>query len=60
MTWLKRTWARVSLDDLNHNYRQIRNQVSPNSKFMGVVKADAYGHGAIAISRALSECGADY
>lgn len=60
MTWLKRTWARVSLDDLNHNYRQIRNQVSPNSKFMGVVKADAYGHGAIAISRALSEFGADY
>lgn len=60
MTWLKRTWATVSLDDLYHNYRQIRNQISPSAKFMGVVKADAYGHGAIAISRALAEFGANY
>ncbi|MBR3771287.1 MAG: alanine racemase [Clostridium sp.] len=60
MAWLKRTWATVSLDDLEHNYHQIRNQLSSNTKFMGVVKADAYGHGAIAISRALSEFGADY
>lgn len=57
---MKRTWATVSLDDLYHNYRQIRTQVSNGAKFMGVVKADAYGHGAIAISRALAEFGADY
>ncbi|MBR4290832.1 MAG: alanine racemase [Oscillospiraceae bacterium] len=60
MEWLKRTWATVSLDDLYHNYKQIREHIDGDAKFMGVVKADAYGHGAIAISRALAEFGADY
>lgn len=60
MQWMKRAWATVSLDDLYHNYQQIRGHVNSSAKFMGVVKADAYGHGAIAISRALAEFGADY
>jgi len=59
MEWMRRTWATVSLDDLYHNYQQIREHIN-DAKFMGVVKADAYGHGAIAISRALAEFGADY
>ena len=60
MKWMKRTWATISLDDLYYNYRQIRTHICDDAKFMGVVKADAYGHGAIAISRALTEFGAEY
>lgn len=55
----KRTWAYINLDNLRHNYFQIKKYV-PNSKFLGVVKANAYGHGAIEISKTLEELGVDY
>jgi alanine racemase len=54
-----RTWAEISLDDLAHNYRALRS-CAPNSKFLGVVKANAYGHGAVPVARKLEELGADY
>jgi len=59
MQWMKRTWAEISLDTLHQNYRAIRDHIPTGSRFMGVVKADAYGHGAVPISRALTEFGAD-
>ena len=60
MKLLKRTWADVSLDNLAHNYQLLRGMVPSDCRFLGVVKADAYGHGALPISRRLSELGADY
>ena len=57
---LKRTWAEIDLDALAHNYRALRAQMEPRSRFLGVVKADAYGHGAIQISPTLEELGAAY
>ena len=60
MKLLKRTWADVSLDNLAHNVKLLRDRVEPGCIFLGVVKADAYGHGAIPISRRLKELGADY
>ena len=60
MKLLKRTWADVSLDNLAHNYSMLRTLVNTDCKFLGVVKADAYGHGALPVSRRLSELGADY
>ena len=57
---LRRTWAEIDLDALAHNYHQIRNHVSPSAKFLGVVKADAYGHGAVPIAAKLEALGADY
>ena len=57
---LKRTWAEVDLDALEHNYRALRAHIGPEVKFLGVVKADAYGHGAVQVSRTLQELGADY
>ena len=50
---LRRTWAEIDLDALAHNYRTLRDRVGPEVKFLGVVKADAYGHGAIQVSRTL-------
>ena len=56
----KRTWAEINLDNLRHNYESIRAALPENCRFLGVVKADAYGHGAPTVSRLLQSCGADY
>ena len=48
----------VDLDALAHNYRLLRG-LDPKAKFLGLVKADAYGHGAAPIAKKLQELGAD-
>ena len=60
MKTLKRTWADVSLDHLEHNYKELRRNLPDGCRFLGVVKADAYGHGAVPVSHALTEFGAEY
>ena len=57
---LKRTWAEISLDNLAHNFETIRRQVGPKAKLLGVVKADAYGHGAVRVAKHLERLGAGY
>ena len=59
-TMLRRTWAEIDLDALAHNYRQARALTGPGVRYLGIVKADAYGHGAVQVSRCLEELGADY
>lgn len=59
-TILRRTWAEIDLDALAHNYRRARQCIGPQVKYLGVVKADAYGHGAVQVSRKLEALGADY
>ena len=46
----KRTWAEISLENIRHNYRAIRAALPEGCRFLGVVKADAYGHGAVQVS----------
>ena len=60
MKTLKRTWADISLDDLEYNYHSIRSRLPSGTRFLGVMKADAYGHGAVPVSRALADLGAEY
>lgn len=55
---LRRTWAEIDLDALAHNYQTLRRRTG--TRFVGVVKADAYGHGSVQVSRVLEELGADY
>ncbi|MBI4644501.1 MAG: alanine racemase [Deltaproteobacteria bacterium] len=50
----------VDLAALRHNYRQLRGLCDAGVKFMGVVKADAYGHGLLPVAGALVAEGADY
>ena len=57
---LKRTWVEIDLDALQHNYRAIRAHAGAAVRFLGVVKADAYGHGAVAVARLLQAWGAEY
>ncbi|WP_297722423.1 alanine racemase [Intestinimonas sp.] len=56
----KRTWAEVDLGRLARNYHALRDLTEPDCKFLGVVKANAYGHGAVPVARKLEELGADY
>jgi alanine racemase len=46
----ERAWVEISVDALIHNVRQLRNLLSPRSTLMAVVKADAYGHGAVTVA----------
>jgi len=57
---LRRTWAEIDLDNLAHNFQTIRRQVGPDAKLLGVVKADAYGHGAVRVAKKLAQLGAGY
>ena len=54
-----RTWAESDLGALEHNYRTLRAMAPRDCKFLGLVKANAYGHGAPRIARKLQELGAD-
>lgn len=59
-TILRRTWAEIDLDALAHNYRRARELTGPGVRYLGVVKADAYGHGAVQVAERLEELGTDY
>ena len=54
-----RTWAEINLDALEHNYRALRALAPWGCKFLGLVKANAYGHGAVPVARKLQSLGAD-
>ena len=56
----KRTWAEISLENIRHNYMAIRSALPEGCRFLGVVKADAYGHGALRVAQLLQDSGADY
>jgi alanine racemase len=50
----------VDLSALKHNLNQVKKLLSPETRIMGVVKSDAYGHGLIPVSRVLERNGVDY
>jgi alanine racemase len=57
---MMRTWAEISRRQLAENYRKIQAAVGPGVAIAGVVKADAYGHGAVEVSRVLAGEGAQW
>ena len=50
-----RTQASIDLDAVEYNFNQVRNKLPQNVKILSVVKADAYGHGAVPIARFLDD-----
>jgi alanine racemase len=54
------TWAQIDLDALASNLQVIKSKISPGVKVMAVVKADAYGHGAVQCAQRLQVAGADW
>jgi alanine racemase len=53
-----RSWVEISLKQIAENFRTVREVVGPEVEVMPVVKADAYRHGAVEVSRALAAAGA--
>ena len=53
-------WAEIDLAAVAHNMRELRRAAKPQARMMAVVKANAYGHGAVPVSRTVLANGADY
>jgi alanine racemase len=53
------TWLEVDKHALENNVRQMRRRLPPGTRLMAVVKANAYGHGAVEVSKILLAAGAD-
>lgn len=53
---LRPVWAEINLSNLDYNIKQIRQKVG-DKEIIGVVKADGYGHGSVAVSKVLLENG---
>lgn len=60
MDFIKRTWAEIDLDALEYNIKSIKSKMAPKHKVMGIVKADAYGHGDGFVARKLQAGGFDW
>ena len=54
------TWAEIDLDAIIHNIMEFRRILAPDVKIMAVLKADAYGHGAIEVAAAAEKGGVDF
>jgi alanine racemase len=56
----KETHFEIDLGALEANYRYLISRIGPNTKFLAVVKAFAYGHDAVVVARKLETLGVDY
>lgn len=57
MGFFRPTAAEINLGALKHNYDQLAKLLPPVARIMAMVKADAYGHGSVHVSRTLVDCG---
>lgn len=57
---VRRAWAEVNLDAIRHNYNLIRRSLPKAAKLCCVIKANAYGHGAVTLARCYENMGADF
>jgi len=54
------TWAEIDLNNLAANFKRVKQRVTPAARVMAVLKANAYGHGAVECAQRLSREGADW
>lgn len=54
------SWVEIDLAALRHNFFQVRRRMGPDTRIVGVVKSDAYGHGMIPVAHELACCGAHF
>ena len=57
---IRPVWAEINLKAITHNLREVRRLVGPAVAIMAVVKAEAYGHGAVEIARTTLKAGANW
>ncbi len=56
----ERAWVEIDVAALAHNVRQIKQLLLPHTDLMAVVKADAYGHGAVTVAKTVLQYGATW
>ncbi|WP_017652769.1 alanine racemase [Fortiea contorta] len=56
----QRAWVEIDLAALSHNVQQLAGSLSPRTQLMAVVKADAYGHGAVTVAQTALQSGASW
>ncbi len=56
----QRAWVEIDLGALSHNVQQLVKFLAPRTQLMAVVKADAYGHGAVTVAKTALEAGASW
>ncbi len=56
---MRATWLEINLDALAHNLRTLRARLQPGTGIIAVIKADAYGHGAVPIAHELARLGVE-
>ena len=56
----QRAWVEIDLSALANNVREIKRLLAPHTAIMAVVKADAYGHGAIDVARTVLAEGVEW
>ncbi|HEY9661711.1 MAG TPA: alanine racemase [Allocoleopsis sp.] len=56
----ERAWVEIDLTALGHNVQQLKQFLSPQTELMAVVKADAYGHGAVTVAKTALQHGASW
>jgi len=56
----RKTWAEVDLGNIAYNFKQIKKKVGPQVKILAAVKANAYGHGLVRVSRKLEKSEIDF
>lgn len=54
---IRPAWIEINLTNLDYNVKQIKEKVGPDKQIIGVIKADAYGHGAPMCAKILKENG---
>lgn len=52
-------WVEVNLDSLAHNVQEFKNNIDKDTKLLGIVKADAYGHGCVMVAPTMLASGVD-
>ena len=56
----KRTWAEISLKNLEHNVKNLQEKLPVGCRYLGVVKANAYGHGVLPVAKRLEQIGVEH
>ena len=53
----KRVYTKINLDNIQKNMQTVRQKFGDDMLIMGIVKANAYGHGAVEVAKALAQFG---
>lgn len=53
-------WAEIDLNAIVHNLNEVKRVIKPGARIMAVLKANAYGHGAVKVAQTALASGADY